>query len=277
MTASMQDLDIDAALFSPFSIRLPVKENKLLQQAVDSINHNDELLALWNVINVNAIDRLGFSDHGPVHVQIVANIALRLARILMKHKVEMSIVKDFHLSNEHAELVILLGSLFHDLGMSIHRDNHEEYSLILAAPLLDKILAFLPIVERTVVKAEVLHAIVSHRRAGHPFTMEGEIIRVADALDMSSGRSRIPFTQGKVNIHSVSALAIEKVEISEGKEKPIVVDIFMTNSAGIFQIDELLSDKLAGSRIQDYIKIKAYIKGKSEKKIITEFAVVNQP
>ena len=89
----MQDLVKNAEIFSPFSIRLPVKENQLLQQAVERINHNDELLALWNVINVNAIERLGFSDHGPVHVQIVANIALRVARILVKHKVEMSIVK----------------------------------------------------------------------------------------------------------------------------------------------------------------------------------------
>lgn len=263
-------------LFPPFSIRLPIKENKLLQQALERINQNQEILTLWNVINVNSIERLGFSDHGPVHVQIVANIALRLTRILIKNKVEMSVVKDFHLTNYHAELIVLLASLFHDLGLSVHRLNHEEYSLFLANPILQEILDFLPIAERTVIKSEVLHAIVSHRRAGHPFTIEGEIVRVADALDMSSGRSRIPFTQGKINIHSLSALAIDKIEIKEGKEKPVEIDIFMTNSAGIFQVDELLTEKLAGSHIQNYIKVKAYIKGKSEKKLITEFAVGDQ-
>ncbi len=261
-------------LFPPFSIRLPVKNNSLLKQALESINNNEEILTLWNVINVNAIDRLGFSDHGPVHVQIVANIALRVARILIKNNVEMSIVKHFSLTNDHAELIVVLASLFHDLGMSIHRVNHEEYSLFLVGPLLEKTLSFLGIEERTVVKSEVLHAIVSHRRAGHPFTVEGEVVRMADALDMSSGRSRIPFTQGKVNIHSLSALAIDKIEIKEGKEKPIEIDILMTNSAGIFQVDELLTEKLSGSTIQKYIQVKAYIKGESEKKLITEFAVL---
>jgi uncharacterized protein len=269
----MNSEETPAQLFPPFSIRLPVKGNTLLQQALDRINKDEEILTLWNIVNVNAIERLGFSDHGPVHVQIVGNIALRLTRILLKNNVEMSVVKDFHLTNNHAELIVLLASLFHDLGMSIHRANHEEYSLFLADGILRRVLDFLPIVERTVVKSEVLHAIVSHRRAGHPFTIEGEIVRVADALDMSSGRSRIPFTQGKINIHSLSALAIDKIEIKEGKEKPIEIDIAMTNSAGIFQIDELLTEKLSGSHIKDHILVKAYIKGKSEKKLITEFTV----
>lgn len=269
----MTTSDTPTQLFPPFSIRLPVKNNTLLSQALDQINQDQEVLALWNIINVNSIERLGFSDHGPVHVQIVANIALRIARILIKNNVEMSVVKNFHLTNDHSELIIVLASLFHDLGLSVHRLNHEEYSLFLANDLLAKILTFLPIVERTVVKSEILHAIVSHRRAGQPFTMEGEVVRVSDALDMSSGRSRIPFTQGKVNIHSLSALAIEKIEIKEGKEKPIEIDISMTNSAGIFQVDELLTEKLSGSHIQNYIQVKAFIKGKAEKKLLTEFAV----
>ena len=46
------------------------------------MNADDELYALWQVANVNAVQRLGMSDHGPVHVQIVTNIALRLLRRL---------------------------------------------------------------------------------------------------------------------------------------------------------------------------------------------------
>jgi|SRR5579859_932447 len=258
------------------TIRVPLNNNRLLEQAIQRVNQNEEILTLWKVANVNAIERLGFSDHGPVHVQIVANIALRLARILLKNNVQMSIVKDFQLTNQHAELVILLASLFHDLGMSIHRSSHEEYSLFLANNLLHQVLDFLPVEERTIVISETLHAIISHRRAGHPFTMEGGIVRVADALDMSSGRSRIPFEQGKINIHSMSALAIEKVEIREGKEKPIEVDIYMTNSAGIFQIDELLKEKLSGSHIVEYIQVKAHIEAKTEKKLITDFEIKNE-
>src|SRR3990172_12090078 len=100
-------------------IHVPVAGNDLLEKALENINNNVEVATLWKVINVNAIDRLGMSDHGPVHVQIVANIALRLTRILLKHGVEMSITSHFNLSEKHAELVVVLASLFHDLGMSI--------------------------------------------------------------------------------------------------------------------------------------------------------------
>ena len=83
-----------------------------------------------------------------------------------------------------------------------------------------------------------MHAIISHRSKGAPFTIEGAILRVADALDMARGRSRVPFEAGHTNIHSLSAYAIEKVSISAGEEKAVRIEIEMSNSAGIFQVDE---------------------------------------
>ena len=72
------------------TIHVPLHRNELLKKALEIINKDVEVRTLWRVININAIDRLGMSDHGPVHFQIVANIALRLTRILLKHDVEMS-------------------------------------------------------------------------------------------------------------------------------------------------------------------------------------------
>jgi len=256
-----------------FTVRVPENGNPFLKTIIEKINHDEEVFALWKIANVNSIDRLGFSDHGPVHVQIVANSSLRILRILIKNNVEPSIVKDFHLTNQHAEAIVVTAGLLHDIGMSIHRANHEEFSLVLANPILHRLFDFFPIAERYIMISETLHTIISHRHAGHPFTIEANVVRVADALDMSSGRSRIPFSLGKVDIHSVSALAIEKVEISEGTTKPIEIDIFMNNSAGIFQVDELLKEKLVDSVIQQYIQVKAYIKHKTEKKLITEFSI----
>jgi hypothetical protein len=252
---------------------VPVLENEILEKALETINENQEVRTLWTVINVNAIDRLGMSDHGPVHFQIVANIALRLGRILQKHDVEMSIAKYFGLSVKYAELVILLASLFHDLGMSIAREGHEEYSLFLANNILHQILEFLPVEERTIVISEVLHAIIAHRSGGKPHTVEAGIVRVADALDISQGRSRIPYEAGNVDIYSVSAAAIDKVEILEGEEKPIQINILMNNSAGLFQVDELLKKKLLGSGIEKYVKIRAYIERRREKKLLKEFEI----
>jgi uncharacterized protein len=263
---------MESKKYSQIDIRVPTHPNSLLDKALTVINQDVEIKTLWRITNVNAIDRLEMTDHGPVHFQIVANIATRLARILVKHKVEMSIVKNFDLSNDHAELVILLASIFHDLGMSINREGHEGYSLFLANNILHRILDFLNVEERTIVISEVLHAIIAHRSGGKPYTIEAGIVRVADALDMSEGRSRIPYEAGKIDIHSISAAAINRVEIIEGIKKPIQINIWMNNMAGIFQVDELLKHKLVGSGIEKYIIISAYLE-EQENKLVKEFEI----
>ncbi len=252
-------------------IHLPTRENSLLEKALALINQDIELKTLWRIININAIDREGLTDHGAVHFQIVANIALRLTRILMKNRVEMSVTKDYGLSREYAELVVLLGSLFHDLGMSINREGHEVFSLFLANNILHRLLEFLSIEDRTIVISEVLHAIISHRSGGTPQTIEAGIVRVADALDMSEGRSRIPYDEGKIDIHSVSAEAIDRVEILDGKERPIQINIWMNNTAGIFQVDELLKKKLIGSGIEGYMAVSSYITEGQESRLFKQY------
>jgi uncharacterized protein len=259
--------------YSQIDIHVPARANALMEKALAVINEDIEIKTLWRVLNVNAIERLEMTDHGPVHFQIVANIATRLARILVKHQVEMAITKNYELNNDYAELVILLASLFHDLGMSISREGHEGFSLFLANNLLHRILDFLPIEERTIVTSETLHAIIAHRSGGKPYTIEAGIVRVADALDMSEGRSRIPYQAGKIDIHSVSAAAIDRVEIAEGTEKPIQINIWMNNMAGIFQVDELLKQKLIGSGIEKYVVVSAYLTSDEEKKLIKEFEI----
>src|SRR4029453_13711545 len=67
--------------------------------------------------------------------------------------------------------------------------------------------------QRTVVVSEALHAIIGHRRRGVPYTLEAGAVRVADALDMAQGRSRIPFEAGRIGIHSLSAAAVDEVDI----------------------------------------------------------------
>ena len=96
-------------------------------------------------------------------------------------------------------------------------------------------------------------------------------MRVADALDMAKGRSRIPFEAGQVNIHSVSAAAIDKVVISRGESKPVRIDIQMGNSAGIFQLDELLKEKLHGSGLEPYVEVAAEIEGETERSLVHVF------
>lgn len=219
-----------------------------------------------------AIDRLGYTDHGHTHVKIVANLALKLLRILVGKEVVPSVVKNYGMKNEDAEVVVVLGSIFHDLGMTVVRDQHEIYGGVLAFGFLEKYLqAIYSDEERTIICSEVLHAITSHEDPRKPLTIEASIVRIADALDMEEGRARIPFQSGRVDIHSVSALAIEKVTIQEGEEKPVTVRITMSNSAGIFQIDELLKPRIQNSLLQKYIHVVAEITWEKERRIIDKF------
>ena len=252
--------------------RLPTRHNARLTQLVDIINSDADVFALWECANVNAVTRLGMSDHGPIHVRIIANIALKMHRLLVSAGVEPSIVKDHGLTNDDSEVVTVLAALTHDLGMSIHRADHEQFSLFVAqAKLIEWLKPVYSVREAAIVRSETLHAIIAHRSGGKPLTLEAGIVRVADALDMAKGRSRIPFETGQVNIHSLSAAAIERVGISAGEAKPVHIDVTMNNSAGIFQLDELLKEKLKGSGLEDYVEVEAAVEGETEKSLFKEF------
>jgi uncharacterized protein len=123
------------------------------------------------------------------------------------------------------------------------------------------------------VVSEALHAVIGHRRRGDPITMEAGILRVADALDMASGRSRIPFETRRPNIHSISAAAIDAVKIEPGDEKAVRVEIEMNNSSGLFQVDELLATKLRGSGIEEHIEVVAEIDAEHEKRLVQVFRI----
>lgn len=254
-------------------IKAPTRGNRRLEALLNAANNDEEVRAWWYMAQVHAV-RLGMSDHSWVHVQIVLNIALRLLRLLTKAGVEPSVVTDHGLSNRDAEVVVAGGALLHDVGMSIHRADHEEYSLFLANSALDRLLAdAYTQPRRAVIAAEILHAIIGHRRRGKPYTVEAGIVRVADALDMAGGRTRIPLEQGQEGIHSISAAAINEVRIQAGTEKPVRIEIEMNNSAGIFQVDDLLATKIRDTPLEGQIEVTAEVKGESEKRLLTRFSL----
>jgi hypothetical protein len=252
-------------------IRLPTRGNRKLQQLVDAVNGDVQLKAWWHAAGINA-QRLGMSDHSWVHIQIVTNIALRLSRLLSKRGVGPSVVGDYGLSERDAEVIIAAATLFHCVGMSIHRQDHEQFSLFLTADKLPKLLA--PMYDeptRSIIVAEASHAIISHRSKGAPFTIEGSIVRVADALDMAKGRSRVPFEQLLPNIHSLSSYAIDSVKISPGREKAVRVEIEMNNSAGIYQVDEGLGTKLRNTPLAEHLEVVARIDAEHEQRLVPVF------
>jgi metal-dependent HD superfamily phosphatase/phosphodiesterase len=250
-------------------INVPVRGNRKLRTLVERVNEDKQLKAWWHASNINAGVRMQINDHSWVHIQIVANIALKLLRQLTKHGVEPSLVRDYGLSRDDSEIVVVLAALLHCVGMSVHREGHEDFSLFLAEPKMRELLDGLyeeP--ELTVITVEVLQSITSHREYGKPLTIEAGIVRVADALDMAKGRSRIPFERGSVSIHSLSAAAIDDVEIKDGEQRPILIEILMNNSSGIYQVDGLLKAKLSGSGLEPYVEVVAHIDTEAEKRLV---------
>src|SRR6266702_4190072 len=141
-------------------INVPVRGNRKLRTLLERVNDDKQLKSWWHTANVNAVVRLQINDHSWVHVQIVANIALKLLRQLTKHGIEPSLVRDYGMARDDAEIVVTLAALTHCIGMSIHRHGHEDFSLFLAEPKLRELLE--PIYdepERTVIVSEILQAI----------------------------------------------------------------------------------------------------------------------
>jgi metal-dependent HD superfamily phosphatase/phosphodiesterase len=256
---------------SDVRIRAPTRGNRRLEGLLAAANADEQLKAWWHVAQVNA-ERLGMSDHSWVHIQIVVNIALRVSRLLARRGVDPAVVRDHGMDARDSEVVITAAALLHCVGMAIHRTDHETYSLFMAADKLGSLLAGIydeP--DRSIISAEAMHAIIAHRRRGDPLTLEAGIVRVADALDMAKGRSRVPFEAGRPNIHSLSAAAIDQVRIDPGRDKAVRIEIDMNNSSGIFQIDELLATKLRGSGLEDHVEVVARIEAEHEKRLVPMF------
>ena len=91
--------------------------------------------------------------------------------------------------------------------------------------------------------------------------MEAGAAKVADGTDMAHGRTRIPYRTGKVDIHSLSALSITKVEIEKGERKPVHIFVSMNNPAGVFQIEEVMEKKIQTSGIHHLVDVIALEKG----------------
>ncbi len=253
------------------NVHAPTRGNRKLERFLEAVNSDKRVGAWWYMAQVTS-QRLEMSDHSWVHVQVVLNIALRLMRLLAKGGIDPAMVTDHGMKQRDAEVVVAGGALLHDVGMSIHRTDHEAYSLFLVADRLDTLLdGIYEEPERTVVVSEILHAVIGHRRRGEPFTVEGGVVRVADALDMAQGRSRIPIEGGRFGIHALSAAAIDDVEIEAGEERPVKIEIEMNNSAGVFQVDDLLATKLRGTPLEGHVEVVAEVAGETEKRLLPGF------
>ena len=229
-----------------------------LNAALEELTADAEVQAYLEAQNINPVARKRYNDHGTKHVDIVRNRALCLYDLLKRGGVEFNGAADQGLAEADEAVIIALAATLHDIGHVVHRDDHPYYSIPLAADLLDRLLADrYDVAQRVRMKGEVLHAILCHHTEEEPLTLEAGVVRVADALDMERGRSRIPYEEGGRGINTVSSQAIETVTLSSGDDYPVLVEIEMNNAAGVYQVDNLLKAKLRDSGLESCIRIVA--------------------
>ena len=249
-----------------------VSKSEKCKKALEILLNDREINYLLEAVNIAAVGRLRYNDHGKTHSIITSLNALKILDLFYEAGIEPNTIKEKTGDIDDARLTVLLAAYLHDVGHIVHREHHYEFSLWIAKPIVERILEEIygeDVEKRIHVLANVLHAIYAHDKDVTALTVEAGIIGVADATDMAKGRARIPFALGEVSIHSISALAIDYVEIKRGKEKPVRIEVHMNNSSGIFQIQELLQRKLRSSNLDQYIEVVAKIKPE-ERRILKE-------
>jgi hypothetical protein len=242
---------------------------------VQRLLEDPEIHAMQEYANTVSIKRLGYNDHGPVHMRTVALNAVIMMGLLRQAKIQTSLEVEEAGSFDESLSAVLLASFLHDLGMTIGRQDHELHSAYLAYPIIDRLLTEVygtDIQKRVVVRSVAIEGIVGHMGGRKIHSLEAGIILIADGCDMEKGRARIPMAlshEPRVgDIHKYSANSIEEVRLSAGTEKPIRIDVSMSSEVGFFQVEEVLLGKIASSTAKGYIELYAAVIGGEPKRYL---------
>lgn len=229
------------------------------QQMYELLVYDPEVRANWDMADYIAVTKLNYNDHGEVHAKVAAASAVKMLELLVKQGIMPDVVTSGAGDLDDAFLVVLTAALLHDIGNQVHRERHANYGPFLALPILDRLMPqiYESVEKRIELRSFILSAINSHGFKPPPLTIEAALVAIADGTDMTKGRGRTAFDLGNVNIHTVSALSIENVFIVEGKDAPVEIVVEMSNSAGIFQVQETLADKITGGPLEGYVTVTA--------------------
>ena len=236
---------------------------------------DEEAQHIQEYANIVSIRRLGFNDHGPVHMRQVAYNAIKALAILHEAGVKTALEEDGSGCFEDSLASVLLSGFLHDLGMSVGRERHERTSAMLALPIIDRILlSVLPddMQRRVIIRSMALEGILGHMGTTRIHSLEAGLILVGDGCDMTKGRARISMVisdRPQVgDIHKYSANSIEKVRIIKGDDRPIKIEVHMKAEVGFFQVEEVLIPKVMSSPAKHLIELYAGVEGEDMKRYI---------
>ena len=252
-----------------------LKNFPVCNELVKFLLANDELQEMQDYANNVSIKRLGYNDHGPVHMRQVTANSIKMMKILNDAGIKTSLEEEEIGTFEDSLCGVVLAGLMHDLGMMIGRQGHEDMSVILALPLIDKAMAEIfpdNMHKRVVIKSLAVEAIVGHMSSKKIHSIEAGVMLIADGCDMTKGRARIPLALNHTpqvgDIHKYSANAITHVGIHHGENKPIKIDVEMSADVGFFQIEEVLFSKINASPAKQFIELYAGVTGQERKRYL---------
>lgn len=244
------------------SIKNKLKKYPLALKTFKKVIKDKEALSLLEMANSIAIKRMGYNDHGRIHTKIVVDSALK---IYDKLGLKPNLVKEGLTGEDEAVTSMVLASFLHDIGMCVNRSNHEMWGVILAKPIMERVLGSHK--DEAFIVGAACEAILCHMGNYEPTSVESGIVSVADGTDMTAGRARITHYYSDASpksIHSYSALSIKNVDVKKGKGKPVLIEVLMTNPSGVFQVEEIMMPKLRNSGLTNKIGVKAIIEGGEE-------------
>lgn len=258
-------------------IELTPEKEQFPLKIVETLINDEEIQAIQDYANNVSIVRLGFNDHGPVHMRTVCRNALKMAKILYSSGIQLSLEKEQAGTFLDSICAISIASFMHDFGMTIGRSDHELYSGILAYNIINRILEKnLPeeknLHHRVLIRSMAMEGILGHMGTRKIHSLEAGLILIADGCDMTKGRARIPMEINKTpsvgDIHKYSANSIEKVKILSGQEKPIRIEVNMSADVGFFQIEEVLLQKINSSPARNLVELFAGVENQEMKKYL---------
>lgn len=266
MIKSVKELSIESKILRR------LQNNATCLKLVHYLFADEELQELQDYANNVSIKRLGFNDHGPVHMRQVAGNAIKMLNILKEAGISTSLESEGIGTFDDSMCAVIMAGLMHDIGMSIGRQGHEEMSVILAQPIIDRALMHLypdDLKKRVIIKSLTTECIIGHMSSRKIHSIEAGIILIADGCDMTKGRARIPMainTTPRVgDIHKYSANAINRIGIHRGERKPIKICVEMSGDVGFFQVEEVLLTKIDSSPAKQYVELYAGVQGQESK------------
>lgn len=256
---------------------LTANGDDLAVRLAEAMLDDAEIQAVQDYANTVSITRLGFNDHGPVHMRTVCCNALKMLKRLHNAGVKTNLEEEHIGSFTDSVAAVMMASFLHDFGMAIGRQDHELYSGIMAYSVIDRLLTtVLPNAEqlsrRVVIRSMAMEGILGHMGTRRIHSIEAGLILIADGCDMTKGRARIPIEMNQEprqgDIHKYSANSINRVKIATGAERPIKIEVLMSAEVGFFQVEEVLLQKINSSPAKHLVELYAGVEGQEMKRYL---------